>query len=39
MNKLIEILEDIQPGIDYSSCTDLVDGRRIDSLAIISLIR
>lgn len=38
MNKLIEILEDIQPDIDYSSCTDLVDGRRLDSLSIISLI-
>ena len=38
MNKLIEILEDIQPDLDYSACTDLVDGRRLDSLSIISLI-
>ena len=38
MNKLIEILEDIQPGIDYTTCTDLIDGRRISSLSIISLV-
>lgn len=38
MEKLIEILEDIQPGIDYMTCTDLIDGRRISSLSIISLV-
>lgn len=38
MNKLIEILEDIQPGIDYTTCTDLIDARRISSLSIISLV-
>lgn len=38
MDKLIEILEDIQPGIDYASCEDLIDGHRLDSLSIISLI-
>lgn len=38
MEKLIEILEDIQPGIDYENCEDLIDGHRIDSLSIISLV-
>ena len=26
MDKLIEILEDIQPDIDYNTCEDLIDG-------------
>lgn len=38
MEKLIEILEDIQPDIDYETCTDLIDGHHLDSLSIISLI-
>ena len=38
MEKLIEILEDIQPDVDYATCTDLIDGHRFDSLSIISLI-
>lgn len=38
MKKLIEILEDIQPGIDYETCNDLIDGHYLDSLSIISLI-
>lgn len=38
MNELIEILEDINPGIDYTQCTDLIDGHYLDSLSIISLI-
>jgi len=38
MDKLIEILEGINPEIDYESETNLVDGRLIDSLAILSLI-
>ena len=38
MERLIEILEDIQPGIDYESCNDLIDGNYLDSLSIISLI-
>ena len=38
MDKLIEILEDIQPDIDYSTCEDLIDGHRLDSLSILSLI-
>ena len=38
MKRLIEILEDIQPDIDYNDCEDLVDGHYLDSLAILSLI-
>lgn len=38
MERLIEILEDIQPDIDFNECTDLVDGHYLDSLAILSLI-
>lgn len=38
MKKLIEILEDIQPDIDYETCNDLIDGHYLDSLSIISLI-
>lgn len=38
MERLIRILEDIQPEVDYSTCTDLVDGHYLDSLSIISLV-
>lgn len=38
MEKLIEILEDLQPEVDYETCNDLVDGRHLDSLTILSLI-
>lgn len=38
MERLIEILEDIQPDVDYANCTDLIDGHYLNSLAIISLI-
>ncbi len=36
--RLIEILEEIQPEIDYETCTDIIDGHHLDSLSIISLI-
>ncbi len=38
MDKLIEILEELQPDVDYKTCEDLVDGRHLDSLTILSLI-
>ena len=38
MEILIEILEEIQPEVDYSTCTDLVDGHYLDSLSILSLV-
>lgn len=38
MEKLIEILEDINDGVDYETCTTLIDQGYLDSLAIISLV-
>lgn len=38
MEKLIEILEELNPDVDYETCEDLVDGRHLDSLTILSLI-
>ena len=38
MSKIVSILEDIKPGIDYEHCKDLIDGHHLDSLSIISLI-
>ncbi len=38
METLIEILEDIQPDIDYENCDNLIDGHYLNSLSIISLI-
>lgn len=38
MNQLLEILEDINPDIDYATCENLIDGHYLDSLSIISLI-
>ena len=38
MEKLIEILEELNPDVDYNTCEDLVDGRHLDSLTILSLV-
>lgn len=38
MEKLIEILEDLNPDVDYNTCTNLIDGHYLDSLSILSLI-
>lgn len=38
MEKLVEILEGIEYGVDYENCTTLIDDGLLDSLAIISLI-
>lgn len=38
MERLIEILSDINPDIDYNTCTDLIDGHYLDSLRVLSLI-
>ena len=38
MEKLIEILEGLNPEVDYNTCDNLVDGRYLDSLTILSLI-
>lgn len=36
--RLIEILEDLQPEVDYETCTTLIDDHYLNSLAIISLV-
>lgn len=38
MEKLLEILKEIQEDVDYSNCTTLIDEGYLDSLAIISLV-
>lgn len=38
MEKLIEILEDLQPEVDYEKVDNLIDGRYLDSLTILSLV-
>lgn len=38
MDQLLEILEGLQPDVDYETCTDLIDGHHLDSLMILSLI-
>lgn len=38
MEKLIEILEEIQPEVDFKTCEHLVDEHYLDSLSIISLV-
>ena len=38
MEKLIEILEDIQPGVDYATCENLIDGQILNSLTILALV-
>lgn len=38
MEKIIEILEDIKPDVDYSVCTTLIDDGILDSFAILSIV-
>lgn len=38
MEKLIAILQGLQPGVDYASSRDLIDGRYLDSLTILALV-
>jgi len=38
MEKLLEILEDINPDIDYATEDRLIDGGCLDSLSILSLV-
>ena len=38
MEKIIEILKQINPVPDYTTCTDLIDGHYLDSLSILSLV-
>ncbi|MBQ7548076.1 MAG: acyl carrier protein [Clostridia bacterium] len=38
MERLYEILEDIQPDVDYATCDKLIDAHILDSLALLSLV-
>lgn len=38
MEKLLELLEDIQPDVDYRECKTLVDDGILDSFAILSIV-
>lgn len=38
MEQLLEILEEINPDIDYATETNLIDGKCLDSLSILTLI-
>ena len=38
MDELLEILEEINPDVDYASETNLIDGKVYDSFSIITLI-
>ncbi len=38
MDKLVEILEGLNPEVDYQNTNNLVDGRYLDSLTILSLV-
>ena len=38
MDKLIEILEELNPGVDYQNEDKLIDNHLIDSLTILSLV-
>ena len=38
MATILDILDELKPGVDWRGRTDLVDGRELDSLTIISLI-
>ena len=38
MDTIIEILEEMHPGVDYRTCTTLIDEHYLDSLDMISLV-
>lgn len=38
MEELLEILEDIDPDIDYATADHLIDGKLLDSFSIVSLV-
>lgn len=38
MDEVIEILEDLKPGVDYENCEELVSKRILDSLTILALV-
>lgn len=38
MEKLLELLEDIQPDADFENCETLIDDGILDSFAILSIV-
>ncbi len=38
MDELMEILQELNPAVDYATCDKLIDDHHLDSLAIISLV-
>lgn len=38
MNRLLDILIELHDDIDYETCTNLIDGKLLDSFDIITLI-
>ena len=38
MEKIIEILTDLHPEVDFDSCTTLIDDQILDSLDIVTII-
>lgn len=38
MDRLLEILEEINPEIDFENCTTLIDDGLLDSFAILELV-
>lgn len=38
MEQLLDLLNDLAPGIDYENAEDLIDGKVLDSFTIVSLI-
>ncbi len=38
MERLIRILEEIEPGIDYENCNTLIDDSLLDSFDILTLV-
>lgn len=38
MEKLMRILQDIEPDVDYKTCRNLIDGHVLDSFSILELI-
>lgn len=38
MDELLEILEDVKPGVDYENCDTLIDDHILDSFSILSLV-
>lgn len=38
MEQILEILEEIEPGVDYENCTTLIDDGILESFAILSIV-